>query len=215
MKRILDNDGIEPAPERSQRTPWKTFLLAHWAGVAAADFFTVEVLTPAGLKRYPVFFVIELQTRRVHIAGIHPRPAAHGWSRWPARLLIRLMGSCEPHAISFTTGSPVHPCCCRHPDERRGAAHSAAAEASQSQRVRRTVRSVDQEGLLIEWSRSVRATCASSLGSTSSTTTASETIRDSTTNAPHSRPEARLTRRSASLYWFVERRLVIRTGAGR
>ena len=42
-----------PAPERSQRTPWKTFLLAHWAGLAAADFFTVEVLTLAGLKRYP------------------------------------------------------------------------------------------------------------------------------------------------------------------
>jgi hypothetical protein len=40
-------------------------LLAHWAGLAAADVFTIEVLTLAGLKRYLVFFVIELQTRRV------------------------------------------------------------------------------------------------------------------------------------------------------
>ena len=42
VKRILHNQGIDPAPERSQRTPWKTFLLAQWAGLAAADFFTVE-----------------------------------------------------------------------------------------------------------------------------------------------------------------------------
>ena len=54
VKRILQDHGIDPAPERSQRTPWKTFLLAHWAGLAAADFFTVEVLTLAGLKRYLV-----------------------------------------------------------------------------------------------------------------------------------------------------------------
>ena len=83
MKRILRDHGIDPASERSQRTPWKTFLLAHWAGCAAADFFTVEVLTLAGLKRYLVFFVIELQTRRVQIAGIPPSPAARGWSNGP------------------------------------------------------------------------------------------------------------------------------------
>ncbi len=51
VKRILLDHGIDPAPERSQRTPWKTFLQAHWAGLAAADFFTIEVLTLAGLKR--------------------------------------------------------------------------------------------------------------------------------------------------------------------
>ena len=73
VKWILQDHGIDPAPERSQRTPWKTFLLAHWAGLAA-DFFTVDVLTLAGLTRYVVFFVIELETRRIQIAGIHPQP---------------------------------------------------------------------------------------------------------------------------------------------
>ena len=72
VKRILRDHGIDPAPERSRRTPWKTFLQAHWDGLAACDLFTVEVLTLAGLRRYLVFFVIELQTRRVTIAGIHP-----------------------------------------------------------------------------------------------------------------------------------------------
>ena len=74
VKRILLDHGIAPAPERGQRTSWKTFLPAHWEGVAAADLFTVEVLTLDGLKRYRVLFVIELKTRFIQIAGIHPQP---------------------------------------------------------------------------------------------------------------------------------------------
>ena len=62
VKRILHDHGIEPAPKRARRTPWKAFLQAHWDGLAACDLFTVEVLTLAGLKRYLVFFVIELKT---------------------------------------------------------------------------------------------------------------------------------------------------------
>ncbi len=77
---------MEPAPERSRRTPWKTFLQAHWEGLAAADLFTVEVLTLRGLQRYFVLFVIELKTRRVKIAGIHPQPYG-GWMEQIARNL--------------------------------------------------------------------------------------------------------------------------------
>ena len=50
VKRILHDHGIDPAPERSRRIPWKTFLQAHWDGLAACDLFTVEVLTLAGLR---------------------------------------------------------------------------------------------------------------------------------------------------------------------
>jgi len=71
---ILKQHGIEPAPERQKRTTWQEFLKAHWAVLAAADFFTVEVWTAMGLTRYIVFFVIELATRRVHIAGIASEP---------------------------------------------------------------------------------------------------------------------------------------------
>ena len=38
IKRILNDHGIEPAPERGRKTPWKTFLAAHWDAIAAADF---------------------------------------------------------------------------------------------------------------------------------------------------------------------------------
>ena len=74
IKAILKDHGIEPAAERRTKTPWKTFLAAHWDGLAAADFFTVEVLTIAGLVRYVVFFVMKLKTRTVEIAGITSQP---------------------------------------------------------------------------------------------------------------------------------------------
>jgi len=70
IKRILVDAGIEPAPERSKQTNWKTFLKSHWGAIAAIDFFTMEVLTLRGLVRYFVLFAIDLKTRRVHIAGI-------------------------------------------------------------------------------------------------------------------------------------------------
>src|ERR1700693_3539653 len=67
---ILERHGIEPAPERSQKTTWKEFLSRHWELIVAADFFTVEVWTRRGLQRFLVLFFIELATRRVEIAGI-------------------------------------------------------------------------------------------------------------------------------------------------
>jgi transposase InsO family protein len=84
VKRILAAHGIEPAPERGRRTPWKTFLRAHWDAIAAADFFTVEVLTLGGLVRYSIFFVMELRTRRVEIAGITSQPC-EAWMKQIAR----------------------------------------------------------------------------------------------------------------------------------
>jgi putative transposase len=67
---ILERHGIEPAPERSRKTTWKEFLTQHWDLIVAADFFTVEVWTATGLRRFIVLFFIELSTRRVEIGGI-------------------------------------------------------------------------------------------------------------------------------------------------
>ena len=71
---ILQQHGIEPAPERLKKSTWREFLQAHWEVLAAADFFTVEVWTRSGLVRFVVLFVIELSTRRVEIAGITTHP---------------------------------------------------------------------------------------------------------------------------------------------
>jgi putative transposase len=86
IKAILKDHGIEPGPERGANTSWKTFLATHWEGLAAADFFTVEVLTPCGLVRYFVLFVMKLKTRTVEIAGITCQPD-EAWMRQVARHL--------------------------------------------------------------------------------------------------------------------------------
>ena len=86
IKRVLKEHGLEPAPARGKRMPWKTFLKAHLGVIAATDFFSVEVLTFTGLVRYFVLFVIDIKARRVQIAGIVRQP--HGdWMKQVARNL--------------------------------------------------------------------------------------------------------------------------------
>ncbi len=74
VRNILKANGIEPSPERRKRTTWRQFLSSNWDCLAAADFFTVEVWSWRGLITYYVLFVMELSTRRVHIAGITRNP---------------------------------------------------------------------------------------------------------------------------------------------
>jgi putative transposase len=71
---ILHEHGIEPAPDRKRQTTWNTFLKAHWDVLGSIDFTTIEVWTKGGLVTYYLLFVMELATRRVHLAGctIHP-----------------------------------------------------------------------------------------------------------------------------------------------
>ena len=78
ISNIFKENGIDPAPERGKRTTWSQFLKAHWNVPAAADFFTVEVWGPRGLATFYVFFVIELATRRIEIAGSRPAPLNRG-----------------------------------------------------------------------------------------------------------------------------------------
>lgn len=86
IKRILLDNGFDPARLRNRGMSWATFLKAHWGAIAATDFFSVEVLTRKGLVRYFVLFVIDLQTRRVEIAGIVQQPDGK-WMRQIARNL--------------------------------------------------------------------------------------------------------------------------------
>ena len=86
IKRVLLDHGLEPAPERARHTSWRTFLQSHLGAIAGADFFTVEVLTPCGLIRYFVFFVVDIGTRRVNIAGITCQPC-EAWMKQSARNL--------------------------------------------------------------------------------------------------------------------------------
>ena len=87
VKRILNDHGIEPAPERKRTgTPWKTILEAHLHVLAAIDFFNVEVLTFTGIIRYYVLFAIRHETREVKIVGITDQPCEI-WMKQMARNL--------------------------------------------------------------------------------------------------------------------------------
>ena len=83
---ILREHGLEPAPGRLKKTTWTEFLKTHWEVLAAADFFTVNVWTGRGLTRYAVLVIIELSTRRIHIARIAPEPDAAWMSQMSRNL---------------------------------------------------------------------------------------------------------------------------------
>jgi putative transposase len=85
---ILKNAGVDPAPGRTSDS-WTTFLRAQAAGIVACDFFTVDTVL---LRRYYVLFFIELDRRRVHLAGITTNPTGH----WTAQAARNLMMSAGP-----------------------------------------------------------------------------------------------------------------------
>ena len=44
IKRILQQNGIDPAPGRGKRMSWATFIKAHLGVLVGMDFFTVETI---------------------------------------------------------------------------------------------------------------------------------------------------------------------------
>ncbi|QDT68726.1 Integrase core domain protein [Planctomycetes bacterium MalM25] len=84
---VLKANGLEPAPIRKKRTPWKEFLKAHWDQLSAVDFTSVEVWTPRGLVTYYLLFVIQPKSRKVCYAGMTTSPN-DAWMQQIARNLI-------------------------------------------------------------------------------------------------------------------------------
>jgi transposase InsO family protein len=72
IARVLKEHGIKPSLERPMS--WRTFVRSHAHLIAAADFFTTEVWTVRGLVRHFTLFVIDIATRRVHIANTTESP---------------------------------------------------------------------------------------------------------------------------------------------
>ncbi len=77
IKNILKENGLDPAPKRSEDT-WDDFIKRHFKTLWACDFFTKPVWTLLGPKTFHVLFFINVHTRKVHIAGFTNHPT-HTW----------------------------------------------------------------------------------------------------------------------------------------
>jgi transposase InsO family protein len=97
VAKVLKDNGIPPAPDRP--ASWRTFLRAHWGAIAGADFFASEVWTPRGLITYYTLFVIDLRSRRVHVAGSTPTPDARFMAQAARRLTDTVDGFLAGHRI--------------------------------------------------------------------------------------------------------------------
>jgi putative transposase len=92
IRRVLRSHGLGPAPHGGPT--WKEFITAQAKGILATDFFVVDTI---GLTQLYVLFVIELQSRIVHILGVTDHPTAS----FVTQVARNLAGDLTEHARSF------------------------------------------------------------------------------------------------------------------
>jgi len=94
IRKILRSNRIPPPTLRDDA--WSTFIRAHARTLLATDFFHVDCVV--SLTRLYVFFVIELNTRRVHLLGI----TEHLTAAWATQLARELAWTLEETGGRFT-----------------------------------------------------------------------------------------------------------------
>ena len=92
IRRILRSHGLGPAPRGGPT--WKEFLTAQASGILATDFFVVDTIK---FTQLCALFVIELQSRVVHILGVTDHPTGF----FVTQVARDLAGDLAEHARSF------------------------------------------------------------------------------------------------------------------
>src|SRR3954451_22043583 len=144
VRRVLRRHRLKPAPRRSGPS-WTAFLRAQAAGMLACDFFTVETV---GLTRLYVLFVVELDRRRVYLAGITAHPTGE-WVAQEARNLLMDLDE-QAHRLRFLI---------RDRDAKFSAAFDAVFAAAGIQTIRIPPRAPKANAYAERWVRTVRTEC--------------------------------------------------------
>ena len=95
VRNVLRRHRVRPAP-RTSGPSWQQFLRAQAAGTLACDFFHVDTVT---LRRLYVLFFIDLERRKLFLAGVTAHPVG-AWVTQQARNLTATLED-QGRAVRF------------------------------------------------------------------------------------------------------------------
>jgi len=90
---ILNAAGVDPSPRRDGPT-WREFCTAQAKTILACDYAHVDTIF---LRRLYILFVIELDTRRVHLLGVTRHPTGP----WASQVARNFVSSLDEQGHSF------------------------------------------------------------------------------------------------------------------